>query len=439
MEEEAGERDASARTARSPLSKAQVGTDHDEAVGSSAEHRDESSPAGSSTPALDEPSSAVPSPPRTSDPSSPRLLVRPAGSTWRPPAIGGYRFAAAAAASLGEQMLQKIVADSPELLGLPLVAVARELSVPDTGSLDLACVDGSGAITLVECKLRDNAEIRRTVIGQILAYAAGLWRLDYAEFERRFNRSAQVPLLEAARRTVGEDDWDDEAFRRAVAATLAAGRFDLVIAVDAITEELKRIVRYLNEHTISEMRVLAFELAYAKEGDLEILVPALYGQEMKPSPSGPVWDESKLFATLAERCPQGETAVRAIYEHAMARGAVLSWGRAPLPAVTASFEVDGARARVWTCQTHETPNISVNFDWMREVVSLKRLSVLADRIGGLPGAAKRLDGLEAAGWRRRPGLPIVDVLSRPRVAARFCEAIDELIGGEAPSAEPAVR
>lgn len=92
-----------------------------------------------------------------------------------------------------------------------------------------------------------------------------------------------------------------------------------------------------------------------------------------------------------------------------------------------------------TCQTHETPNISVNFDWMREVVSSERLSVLADRIRGLPGAAKRLDGLEAAAWRRRPGLPIVDVLAPPGAAARFCDAIDELIGGAAPSAEPAGR
>ncbi len=49
-----------------------------------------------------------------------------------------------------------------------------ELGIPDTGSVDIALVEPAGLITLVECKLRANPEIRRAVLGQIMAYAANL-------------------------------------------------------------------------------------------------------------------------------------------------------------------------------------------------------------------------------------------------------------------------
>ena len=40
-----------------------------------------------------------------------------------------------------------------------------------------------------------------------------------------------------------EDRWDQHAFREAVTSNLETGQFDLVIAVDSIPEELKRVVR----------------------------------------------------------------------------------------------------------------------------------------------------------------------------------------------------
>ena len=172
-----------------------------------------------------------------------------------------------------EAALQVLVSESPELLGAnePL-AVVRELAIPGVGSLDLAAVSPSGKITLVECKLAANPEIRRNVIGQVFAYAAGLWSLSYDEFNQLFaSRSGQslADAVAAAGRL--ESDWDQDDFRRAVAANLETGRFDLVIAVDKITDELKRVVRYLNEHTVTEIRVLALELGYVADRDVEML------------------------------------------------------------------------------------------------------------------------------------------------------------------------
>ena len=139
------------------------------------------------------------------------------------------------------------------------MAVVSELSVPEAGYVDVVGVDADGAITLVECKLRANPDVRRHVVGQVFAYAAGLWGLDYDAFDGAFASRAGMPL---ARRMaeLAPEGWDEKAFRTSVAANLAAGRFRLVIAVDQITDELSRIVRYLNEHTTPEVQILALEL-----------------------------------------------------------------------------------------------------------------------------------------------------------------------------------
>src|ERR1039457_1228641 len=55
-------------------------------------------------------------------------------------------------------------------------------------------------------------------------------------------------------------DFDPVAFEEAVTARLQAGAFQLVIAVDSITDELKRTVSYLNQHTSASVSVLALEL-----------------------------------------------------------------------------------------------------------------------------------------------------------------------------------
>jgi len=52
-------------------------------------------------------------------------------------------------------------------------AVAREVAL-DAGYVDLLGVTPDGDITLIESKLKANPEIRRHVVGQILAYAATL-------------------------------------------------------------------------------------------------------------------------------------------------------------------------------------------------------------------------------------------------------------------------
>ena len=118
------------------------------------------------------------------------LLVRKQGeSGWHSPKVTAYS---------DEQSLQTLIQHSPDLLngadGTPM-AMASEVSVSGIGSADLVGVDSTGGITIVECKLKANPEIRRQVVGQIFAYASGLSGLTYEQFDALFAAKG-APLVQ---------------------------------------------------------------------------------------------------------------------------------------------------------------------------------------------------------------------------------------------------
>ena len=244
------------------------------------------------------------------------------GAGWRAPTAQPYT---------NEDHLRTLLQGAPELL--PGVAASRPVVLVHefevaSGFIDLVGVSPTGAITVVECKLHGNPDMKRTIVGQLFAYAAGLWDLSYADFDRAwqavkqpFNMDAETwerrkrpPLLEEMAAAVVEHelDWDRDAFPAAVEANLAAGRFTLVFAVDDITPELRRIVEYLSEHTAPEVNVIALEVGYLTDGDTEVLVPQPYGQEMAQrkvaTASGPPLAPDTTSFMAALRSTTGEWA-----------------------------------------------------------------------------------------------------------------------------------
>ena len=202
-------------------------------------------------------------------------LVRRVGGTWSSPSRRGFAL---------EQELERLIQDYPEVLpGVSAAALAvDQFSVPSGGSVDLVVLEPDASITVVECKLAKNAEVRRAVVGQILSYAASLTQLDVDEFLKRFGarlgRDAVVALAPEA--GAGEsEDWDADRFRADLARTLADGAFRLVIAVDRITDELRDIVEYLNSRTDDSVEVLALEVDLIAHDGVEVLVPRVHGLE----------------------------------------------------------------------------------------------------------------------------------------------------------------
>jgi hypothetical protein len=86
------------------------------------------------------------------------VLVRSDGG-WVPAMLTSFE---------SESALQALLYQDPSLIpGCAGAAVVRELGIPGVGSADLVCVDGEGIVTIVECKLKANPQIRREIVGQI--------------------------------------------------------------------------------------------------------------------------------------------------------------------------------------------------------------------------------------------------------------------------------
>src|SRR5690606_12986615 len=141
-----------------------------------------------------------------------------------------------------------------------------------SGRIDVLCISQDGSLTLCEAKLERNPDIRRTVLGQILAYAASLSGLDFTGLDERWRTRAGLGLAESI---LGEGADPDalERFLDAVIQNLTSGRFPLVLAVDSLTDELRRTITYLARHTTTDRDLIGLELAYARRGEVEILVP----------------------------------------------------------------------------------------------------------------------------------------------------------------------
>ena len=80
-----------------------------------------------------------------------------------------------------EATLQGLVAENPQLLPLAgsprLFTLGREIRL-GTGYADVLAVEASGRPVIIEVKLARNAEARRAIVSQVLAYAAFLHGYD---------------------------------------------------------------------------------------------------------------------------------------------------------------------------------------------------------------------------------------------------------------------
>ena len=163
-----------------------------------------------------------------------------------------------------EDTLQKLVADHPKLLSgeqinpndpRRWILIRREQGIADTedGSyrwaLDHLLIDQDAIPTLVETKRSDNSEIRRTVVGQMLDYAAfarRTWKVqdirrEFEESENTAGRNAEDTLAELLRMD-GEPDADE--FWQRVETNLRAARLRLLFVADDIPDELTRVVEF---------------------------------------------------------------------------------------------------------------------------------------------------------------------------------------------------
>ena len=195
-----------------------------------------------------------------------------------------------------EDELQELLAKHLELLDGEQVRpdnprrwilISREMAIAERPeesprwSLDHLIVDQDAVPTLVEVKRSSNTEIRRTIVGQLLEYAAHAsetWTAD--TMRERFVASCEKlgdNPTERLSMLLQTDDADVDAFFEEVATNLAARRMRLLFVADEIPDPLLRIVEFLNQQ-MPTIEVLAVEIKQYSGTARRTLVPRVMGR-----------------------------------------------------------------------------------------------------------------------------------------------------------------
>ena len=217
-----------------------------------------------------------------------------------------------------EDDLQALIAKHPELLdgqqirpGDPRrwVLVTREKGIAETAdagarwALDHLIVDQDAVPTLVEVKLGQNREVRRTVVGQMLEYAAHAaqsWTPDGLRetFERTCSERGLDPD-EELQGLLQDGDPDADGFWRQAVTNLDASRLRLLFVSDDIPESLQRVVEFLNAQ-MPRIEVLAVEIKRFQGASMQTLVPRIIGKPNSSLTSGPSRRKLTRESFLAE-------------------------------------------------------------------------------------------------------------------------------------------
>jgi len=196
-----------------------------------------------------------------------------------------------------EDELQALIAEHPELLDGEQIRpgdarrwllVKREKGIaPATGagalwSVDHLIVDQDAVPTLVEVKRGSNPEVRRTIVGQVLEYAAHAaetWTVGELReaFERGAKEDGRDPGDELATLLGGDGEPDADGFWEDVSTNLAARRLRLLFVADAIPDPLARVAAFLNAQ-MSDIEVLAVEIKRFRGESVETVVPRVIGR-----------------------------------------------------------------------------------------------------------------------------------------------------------------
>ncbi len=189
-----------------------------------------------------------------------------------------------------EDHLQQYIYENPGSIPLydikediKLLILIREYQT-NSGPIDALGVDAEGNIYLVETKLYKNAD-KRTVVAQVLDYGASLWKRgsDFSEFTASMDHASQTffhtPLNAKLGAFFGFDEEGVTLFWENVKNNLNGGNFKFVVLMDKLHDRLKDLIIFLNQN--SQFDLYAVELEYYKHDTFEIIIPRLFGAEVK--------------------------------------------------------------------------------------------------------------------------------------------------------------
>ncbi len=269
-----------------------------------------------------------------------------------------------------EEELQKYIFNNPACISLDeikedvqFLVVDREFPI-SVGSIDVLEVDSEGDIYILETKLYKNPD-KRFVLAQVLDYGASLWKFyedpdDFVQkLDQRVRDKTGTGLVEKLENSFG----NSEEILSNIKQNLSDGTFKFVILMDKVHSHLKDLILFINQN--SQFSIYAVELEYYTHEDYEILIPHVFGAEIKKKivsiSERKKWDEESFF-NAAKMTPGAYDAIKKLYDFSHKNADEIKWGTG---AATGSFNPkfhsvsERSIYTVWS-----DGRLTLNFGWL---------------------------------------------------------------------------
>lgn len=241
-----------------------------------------------------------------------------------------------------EDYLQQYIYDNPDVIPLyeiddtiRLLVLAREFPTK-SGPIDALGIDQQGNIYVIETKLYRNPD-KRTVVAQVLDYGASLWKHghDITEFTSVLEKAAQkqfnLSYGDKIKDFFGISADEFTALWNVVTMNLNEGNLKFVVMMDSLHSQLKDLIIFLNQN--SKFDIYAVELEYYNHKEYEIMIPKLFGGEVKKDVRSSTksargqWDEARFLETARQSLDAGHfTGVQKLYEFIKKHADHVYWG-----------------------------------------------------------------------------------------------------------------
>lgn len=277
-----------------------------------------------------------------------------------------------------EDYLQKYIYENPESIPLyeikediRLLILAREFPT-NSGPIDAIGIDRYGELYIVETKLFKNPD-KRTVISQALDYGAALWKHsnDFNEFLGILDEhTQQVFKLRTTEKIKDFFQLTDEEVTMAIDKArdnLNNGVFHFVVLMDKLDDRLKDLILYVNQN--SQFDIYAVELEYYKHDTYEIIIPKIFGAEVKKDiavtssgGSRRKWTEEAVFDDFRNKFTQDEyRAFEKIYDFCKRNASEIRLGTGSYGSFSPIFEKLASKS-LFTLSADK--RLAFNFEWV---------------------------------------------------------------------------
>ena len=242
-----------------------------------------------------------------------------------------------------EDYLQKYIYDNPETIPLyeikddiRICILAREVQT-NSGPIDAFGVDKDGEIYIIETKLYKNPD-KRLVVAQVLDYGASLWKnntnfdnfLNF--FEKESIKKFNVNLIQRLKGFFQLTDEEVTLLLENLRMNLEDGNFKFVVLMDRLHSKLKDLIIFINQN--SQFDIFAVELDYYKYQDYEILIPKLFGAEVKKNINiqrtdsrRKKWDETGFFNEVSSKLDKKYLdSIKKLFDFSKQEADQISWG-----------------------------------------------------------------------------------------------------------------